>query len=207
MGNKKSRAAKQTKYVSTFAVNNIWYNKFRFIRHIIRCNIHIMIPFLLILMSNELNGSWEPYMYFLNTIYLSLELFHWNSTKLFYGCKVNILIHFLLNQMWKIDIPKTDNGQSQKWKMDKSMYDIEQDMGISCLSLIVFWMMMFSECFSLRKKRNFKGKSQPWPPFKPPGEVLECYRSIYRILHCKTLHSLLFTVLQKVKFRVLQINV
>ncbi|XP_060602002.1 E3 ubiquitin-protein ligase UBR3-like, partial [Ruditapes philippinarum] len=49
----------------------------------------------------------------------------------------------------------------------------------------------------LRKKRNFKGKSQPWPPFKPPGEVLECYRSMYRILHCKTLHSLLFTVLQK----------
>ncbi|KAL4222682.1 E3 ubiquitin-protein ligase ubr3 [Mactra antiquata] len=49
----------------------------------------------------------------------------------------------------------------------------------------------------LRKKKGYKGKGQPWPPFKPPGDVLECYKSMYRILHCKTMHSLLFTVLIK----------
>ncbi|XP_052267250.1 E3 ubiquitin-protein ligase UBR3-like [Dreissena polymorpha] len=50
----------------------------------------------------------------------------------------------------------------------------------------------------LRRKGNFKGKGQPWPPFKAPGKIQECYRAMYRILHCKTMHSLIFTVLQKV---------
>ncbi|WAQ93484.1 UBR3-like protein [Mya arenaria] len=50
----------------------------------------------------------------------------------------------------------------------------------------------------LRKKGRLKGKGQPWPPFKAPGAVLDCYKAMYRILHCKTMHALIFTILQKV---------
>jgi len=58
--------------------------------------------------------------------------------------------------------------------------------------------ILFYRYNSLRKAGHLKGKGQPWPPFKPPGPVKECYRAMYRILHCKTMHALIFTVLHKV---------
>ncbi|KAL5006565.1 hypothetical protein ScPMuIL_015371 [Solemya velum] len=49
----------------------------------------------------------------------------------------------------------------------------------------------------MRQRGKYTGKSSPWPPFHHPGNIIESYKSMYRILHCKTMHAFLFTVLYK----------
>ena len=51
---------------------------------------------------------------------------------------------------------------------------------------------------SVRKRGKYSGKSQPWPPFKQRGKIMDCYKAMYSILHCKTMHGFLFTVLNRV---------
>ncbi|XP_069111047.1 E3 ubiquitin-protein ligase ubr3-like [Argopecten irradians] len=49
----------------------------------------------------------------------------------------------------------------------------------------------------VRQNGKYSGKTPPWPPFKPPGEVNPAYKDMFKILHCRTLHAFLFTVLHK----------
>lgn len=38
----------------------------------------------------------------------------------------------------------------------------------------------------------------PWPPYKERTPLHPCYRGLVRLLHCKTLHIVIFTLLYKV---------
>ena len=56
---------------------------------------------------------------------------------------------------------------------------------------------------SVRKQGKYSGKSQPWPPFRQRGKIMDCYKTMYRVLHCKTMHAFLFTILHRVCTRTL----
>ncbi|XP_052094995.1 E3 ubiquitin-protein ligase UBR3-like [Mytilus californianus] len=49
----------------------------------------------------------------------------------------------------------------------------------------------------VKQTGKFKGKASPWPPFRCPREINPEYKDLYKILHCKTMHSFLFTVMHK----------
>lgn len=38
----------------------------------------------------------------------------------------------------------------------------------------------------------------PWPPYKERTALHPCYKGLVRLLHCKTLHIVIFTLLYKV---------
>ena len=52
--------------------------------------------------------------------------------------------------------------------------------------------------YSLKQKNLYKGKGSPWPPFRIPGEVHPAYNSVRKLLHCRTMHGLIFTLLHQV---------
>lgn len=52
--------------------------------------------------------------------------------------------------------------------------------------------------YSIRQSGKYKSKTPPWPPFRPPGKISGAYKDLHRLLHCKTMHAFLFTVLYKV---------
>ncbi|GAB1601060.1 E3 ubiquitin-protein ligase UBR3-like [Argonauta hians] len=49
----------------------------------------------------------------------------------------------------------------------------------------------------LKQTGKYTGKSPPWPPIKVPGEILPAYEGLRRMLHCRTLHGFIFSVLYK----------
>ncbi|XP_052682389.1 E3 ubiquitin-protein ligase ubr3-like [Crassostrea angulata] len=49
----------------------------------------------------------------------------------------------------------------------------------------------------IRQSGKYKSKTPPWPPFRPPGKISGAYKDLHRLLHCKTMHAFLFTVLYK----------
>lgn len=55
--------------------------------------------------------------------------------------------------------------------------------------------MLCSEC-SLKQSGIHTGN--PWPPYKERTPLHPCYRGLVRLLHCKTLHIVIFTLLYKV---------
>ncbi|XP_013419454.1 E3 ubiquitin-protein ligase UBR3-like [Lingula anatina] len=44
---------------------------------------------------------------------------------------------------------------------------------------------------------KYNEKQSPWPPFRPLGQVTEQYQGLRRLLHCKTFHGMIFSVLYK----------
>ncbi|XP_041117838.1 E3 ubiquitin-protein ligase ubr3-like isoform X1 [Polyodon spathula] len=48
----------------------------------------------------------------------------------------------------------------------------------------------------LKESDIFSGN--PWPPYKERTPLHPCYKSLVRLLHCKTLHIVLFTLLYKI---------
>lgn len=38
----------------------------------------------------------------------------------------------------------------------------------------------------------------PWPPYKERTPLHPCYKGLIKLLHCKTLHIVIFTLLYKV---------
>lgn len=64
-------------------------------------------------------------------------------------------------------------------------------------------MHIFYSCFvcflfvcSLKQAGIHTGN--PWPPYKERTPLHPCYRGLVRLLHCKTLHIVIFTLLYKV---------
>lgn len=49
----------------------------------------------------------------------------------------------------------------------------------------------------LKHSGKYSGKSPPWPPLKIPGKILPAYDGLRQILHCRTLHGFLFSVLYR----------
>ncbi|XP_061179951.1 E3 ubiquitin-protein ligase ubr3-like [Saccostrea echinata] len=49
----------------------------------------------------------------------------------------------------------------------------------------------------IRQSGKYKSKTPPWPPFRPPGKISPAYKDLYRLLHCRTMHAFLFTVLYR----------
>ncbi|XP_052826304.1 E3 ubiquitin-protein ligase UBR3 [Octopus bimaculoides] len=49
----------------------------------------------------------------------------------------------------------------------------------------------------LKQTGKYTGKSPPWPPIKIPGKILPAYDGLRRMLHCRTLHGFIFSVLYK----------
>lgn len=67
-----------------------------------------------------------------------------------------------------------------------------------CMKIHSFKRSCYFLSFSVRKKGLYKGKSQPWPPFRQRGRIMDCYKAMFGILHCKTMHAFLFTILHRV---------
>ncbi|KAJ8313482.1 hypothetical protein KUTeg_008043 [Tegillarca granosa] len=44
---------------------------------------------------------------------------------------------------------------------------------------------------------KYSGNGSPWPPFKPPGNILPVYKDMFQILHCRTMHAFIFRLLNK----------
>lgn len=51
--------------------------------------------------------------------------------------------------------------------------------------------------YSLKQSGKFPGN--PWPPYKKRTPLHPSYKGLMRLLHCKTLHIVLFTLLYKVQ--------
>ncbi|CAH1789984.1 unnamed protein product, partial [Owenia fusiformis] len=49
----------------------------------------------------------------------------------------------------------------------------------------------------LRHSGEWESSTSLWPPFKVPGDVLPTYVTIRQLLHCSTLHAVVFAVLHK----------
>ena len=47
-------------------------------------------------------------------------------------------------------------------------------------------------------KQSGMHTGNPWPPYKESTPLHPCYRGLARLLHCKTLHIVIFTLLYKV---------
>ena len=52
---------------------------------------------------------------------------------------------------------------------------------------------------SLKSTGKYKGSKAPWPPLRIPGPIHAAYTGLRRLLHCRTMHSLIFTILYKVE--------
>ena len=52
---------------------------------------------------------------------------------------------------------------------------------------------------SIKQQNLYKGSSTLWPPFRLPEPLHLSLGGLYRILHCSTMHALIFTLLYKVK--------
>lgn len=59
----------------------------------------------------------------------------------------------------------------------------------------VFLMVSFSSS-SLKQSGIHTGN--PWPPYKERTPLHPCYKGLIKLLHCKTLHIVIFTLLYKV---------
>lgn len=52
--------------------------------------------------------------------------------------------------------------------------------------------------FSMRSSGKYNKKSSLWPPFRLPGEINSNYVGLRRLLHSRTMHGVIFTLLYKV---------
>jgi len=52
--------------------------------------------------------------------------------------------------------------------------------------------------FSVKNQGLYKGTTTPWPPFRLPGPIHTDYMMLRKILHCRSLHAILFTIFYKV---------
>lgn len=46
----------------------------------------------------------------------------------------------------------------------------------------------------------------PWPPYKERTPLHPCYKGLIKLLHCKTLHIVIFTLLYKVRLSMAALN-
>ena len=54
-------------------------------------------------------------------------------------------------------------------------------------------------CFvSVKNHGLYKGAASPWPPLRLPGPIHSNYAMLRKILHCRSMHAILFTILYKV---------
>lgn len=83
---------------------------------------------------------------------------------------------------------------------EKGMQSNGHSLSITVLSCIfcsinfeqvIFW-------FSYSLKQSGKVHGNPWPPYKKRTHLHPSYKGLMRLLHCKTLHIVLFTLLYKV---------
>ncbi|XP_070564707.1 E3 ubiquitin-protein ligase UBR3-like [Ptychodera flava] len=49
----------------------------------------------------------------------------------------------------------------------------------------------------VKNANKFSGSGSPWPPFQPLKIIHREFTSLRRVLHCRTLHGILFTILYK----------
>lgn len=61
-----------------------------------------------------------------------------------------------------------------------------------------FGRVFFLMFFSLKQSGIHTGN--PWPPYKERTPLHPCYKGLIKLLHCKTLHIVIFTLLYKVTF-------
>lgn len=66
------------------------------------------------------------------------------------------------------------------------------------LKYILFFQIMRFLC-SIKQQNLYKGSSTLWPPFRMPEPLHPSLAGLYRILHCSTMHALIFMLLYKVK--------
>ena len=52
---------------------------------------------------------------------------------------------------------------------------------------------------SVTNKKLYEGSSSPWPPFRLPTAMLSVYNGLRKLLHCRTMHGLIFVILYKVE--------
>ncbi|GIY97040.1 e3 ubiquitin-protein ligase ubr3 [Caerostris extrusa] len=52
-------------------------------------------------------------------------------------------------------------------------------------------------CQYLRQNNKLSTSRPPWPPFRIPSAVFEQFQDPQRILHCKTMHGIIFTILYR----------
>ncbi|XP_077978171.1 E3 ubiquitin-protein ligase UBR3-like [Glandiceps talaboti] len=49
----------------------------------------------------------------------------------------------------------------------------------------------------IKNSNKFSGTASPWPPYQPLKPVHKEFAALRRLLHCKTLHGIIFTILYK----------
>lgn len=64
--------------------------------------------------------------------------------------------------------------------------------------LFLLFVMFCTSPSSLKQSGIHTGN--PWPPYKERTPLHPCYRGLIKLLHCKTLHIVIFTLLYKVTF-------
>ncbi|KAI0233528.1 E3 ubiquitin-protein ligase UBR3 [Lamellibrachia satsuma] len=92
--------------------------------------------------------------------------------------------------------------------MQQGMYVPKGDIWVSSYNpLHVLLRAMYRKDFQasmdrytkyVRQNGLYKGTDSPWPPFRLPGRIHPAYIGLRRLLHCRTMHGLLFTLLHKV---------
>lgn len=64
--------------------------------------------------------------------------------------------------------------------------------------LIVLMFSFFLMMMSPSLKQSGIHTGNPWPPYKERTPLHPCYKGLIKLLHCKTLHIVIFTLLYKV---------
>ena len=68
--------------------------------------------------------------------------------------------------------------------------------GVVCFDLLLILCLFFLLYGSLKQSGIHTGN--PWPPYKERTPLHPCYNGLIKLLHCKTLHIVIFTLLYKV---------
>jgi len=66
------------------------------------------------------------------------------------------------------------------------------------LSLIVIYYSRIMFVCSIKQQGLYQRSGNPWPPFRIPNLPHSAYLGLNKLLHCRTMHGVLFTLLYKV---------
>lgn len=80
--------------------------------------------------------------------------------------------------------------------------DVNADVSVDCFSCNrVTLQLYFGICIfcSVKQHKLFKGSSNVWPPFRIPGPLHPAFIGLTKLLHCRTMHGLIFILLYKVR--------
>lgn len=72
---------------------------------------------------------------------------------------------------------------------------------ITVFSVLLIVLLIFSFLLMMMPpslKQSGIQTGNPWPPYKERTPLHPCYKGLIKLLHCKTLHIVIFTLLYKV---------